>query len=356
MNATAALIHLPPPARRFVDALFQRRVRVGAFVFAIALLSAAYAWLSKPWYTAESTLLPPAESSDPFANLTGLIEGRALERVGLFTTSTASDIYIEVLKSRTLRETMINRFDLKKVYDLKGMDATLKELDLHVFLDANTSGVVSVRVEDTNKQRAADMANFMVAELDRFNRETLQTRGKSTRQFLEARFKELSQRLQAAEAKLTAYERANKVVLGGDESAVKGMADVMSQKLSLQVRRAYVSSYSAPGSPVVREIDAEIEAFERELARLPELKNEGARLVLDATVQRRLFTFLVAQLEEARVQEMRDTPTVTVLDVARPPEVRTRPKRTLFVLISTLVATVLACGWVWFTSRRERLA
>src|SRR5262245_40729624 len=119
MNATAALIQLPPPARRFVDALFQRRVRVGAFVLVIAMLAAAYAWLSKPWYTAESTLLPPSESSDPFANLTGLIEGRALERVGLFTTSTASDIYMEVLKSRTLRETMINRFELKKVYDLK---------------------------------------------------------------------------------------------------------------------------------------------------------------------------------------------------------------------------------------------
>lgn len=354
MNAASpSLLHLPIPARRFIDAVYQRRFIVIGFPFLVAVAAAAFIWFATPWYTAETTLLPPAEHSDPFANLSGLIERSAMSQLGVFTASTASDIYVEILKSRRLRESLIKRFDLQKKYDIATMDGTLKELDVHLGVSASTSGIVSVRVEDTSKQGAADMANFLIAELDRFNRETLQTRGKSTRQFLEARLADMERRMRLAEAKLTAYERANKVVVA-DQSAVKGMADVMAQKMSLQVKRAYVASYSAPGSPAVREIDAEIDAFERELSRLPGLKNEAARLALDAEVQRKLFTFLTAQLEEARVQEARDTPTVTVLDPARAPETRTRPRRTMFVLSSAFVATLLVLGWVWLASRRER--
>ena len=107
-----------------------------------------------------------------------------------------------------------------------------------------------------------------------------------------------------------------------------------------------MSSYTAEGSAAVRAIDAEIAAFDRELARLPGLRTEGARLALDAEIQRRVFTMLTSQLEDARVQEMRDTPTITVLDRARPPEIRTRPKRSLIVLASTMASLLLSAGWL----------
>ena len=355
MNATVPLpLPAPNPVRTYVNAVWQRRFPIAGFVFAVALLSVGWALLMKPWYTAETTLLPPSENNEGFSNFASLIENKALARVGLFSTSSPSDVYVEILNSRRLHEAMVRKFDLMKVYDMGNkMDGTLKELALHVDAKAEATGIVAVSVEDTDKQRAADMANFLVSELDRFNRETLQTRGKRTRQFLEARIKELDQRMEAAEARLTQYERLHKVVVATDASAVQGLSDVVAKKLSLQVKRAYMESYSAPGSPSVKEMDAEIEAFDRELTRLPEVKNEGARLALDAEIQHKLFTFLTAQYEEARVEEMRDTPTVTVLDVARAPEVRTRPKRTFVVLGGAAFATALSLAWVWWTVRQD---
>ena len=341
---------LPAPVRLFVAALLERRRPVVAFVLTVMALSVVVALLLPPWFRAQSTVLPPTEGSDSFGIMTGLIQSAALSKIGMTTTSTGSDIYEEVLRSRTLQEDLVRTFHLDRLYKRKGMDLTLKELARHVKVATGASGLLVVQVEDHDAQRAADMANRLVDQLDRFNRETLNTRAKRTREFLETRVADVQTRMRAAEAALTAYEQEHGVV--ADASAVGGVASVIAQKLNLQVRREYVSSYTSAGSSAVRSIDAEIAAYDRELARLPGLKNEGARLALDAEIQRRVFTVLTGQYEDARVQEMRDTPTITVLDRARAPELKSRPKRSVIVLASTLVAALLAAGWVGLSLRK----
>ena len=341
---------LPPSSRRFIAASLERRRPIAAFVLAVMALSVLAALLLPPWFQAQSTVLPPTEGNDSFGIMAGLIQGAALSKVGLTSSSTGSDIYEEILKSRTLREDLVQAFHLDRLYKRKGMDRTLKELGRHVKVATGASGLLVVQVEDRDPQRAADMANRLVDELDRFNRETLNTRAKRTREFLESRVADVQTRLRAAEAALTAYEQEHGVV--ADASTVGGVASVIAQKLNLQVKREYVSSYTSVGSAAVRSIDTEIAAYDRELARLPGLKNEGARLALDAEIQRRVFTMLTGQYEDARVQEMRDTPTITVLDRARAPELKSRPKRSVIVLASTLVAMLLSAGWVGLSLRK----
>jgi uncharacterized protein involved in exopolysaccharide biosynthesis len=107
----------------------------------------------------------------------------------------------------------------------------------------------------------------------------------------------------------------------------------------------------------LRSIDAEISAIDQELGKFPSLKQQGARLALDAEIQRKVFTLLTAQYEDARVQETRDTPTVAVLDRARPPQLKSKPKRSIIVLFATVVATLMAIGWVaWKTRRTDAVA
>jgi tyrosine-protein kinase Etk/Wzc len=341
---------LPPAARRFVAASLERKRPIAAFVLAVAALSVVVALLLPNWYRAQSTVLPPTEGNDSFGIMAGLIQGAALSKVGMTTTSTASEIYAEILRSRTLQEDLVRVFHLDRLYKRKGMDLTLKELGRHVKVAIGGSGLLVVQVEDRDARRAADMANQLVDRLDKFNRETLNTRAKRTREFLGVRVADVQTRLRAAEAALTTYEQTHGVV--ADASSVGGVASIIAQKLNLQVRREYVSSYAASGSAAVRSIDAEIAAYDRELARLPGLKNEGARLALDAEIQRRVFTMLTGQYEDARVQEMRDTPTITVLDRARPPELKARPKRAVIVLASTMAALLLAALWVAWSERK----
>lgn len=339
--------------RPFLAAAAERRRPLALFIGAAAVVSVMVSLLLPKWYAAESTILPPAEGGEGFDPMSAMIENNALSRLGLFTSTTPSDVYVEILKSRTLRESVIERFDLQRLYRLKGLDRTAKELSQHVRIGSTPIGLVSVRVEDHDPQRAAAMANYLVSELDRFNRESVNTRAKHTREFLEKRLTEIRATLRHAESTLTVYEQKNKVVASSEATAVGSMADVISQKLNLEVRRSYLMSYTREGSAPLREVEAEIAAMDRELGKLPILKQEGSRLALDAEIQRRVFTLMTARYEEMRVQEARDTPTLTVLDKARVPEVRSRPRRAIIVLASTFAAILLAMAWVAFSIRGQ---
>ena len=154
-----------------------------------------------------------------------------------------------------------------------------------------------------------------------------------------------------AESTLTAYEQRHRIVATNEASSVDAMAEGVAQKLSLEVKRSYMSSYVRGGGAPLRQIDAEIAAMDRELGKLPGLKQSVSRLALDAEIQRRVFTLLTAQYEDMRVQEMRDTPTLTVLDQARTPEIRSRPKRGLIVVVATAIAGLMAMAWVGFGLR-----
>jgi hypothetical protein len=78
------------------------------------------------------------------------------------------------------------------------------------------------------------------------------------------------------------------------------------------------------------------------LRELPALALRYAQLEQDVLVQEKVRGLLAAQLEDARIREARETTTITVLDEAVPPLRRNRPRRSLIVLVSTVLA--VACG------------
>jgi uncharacterized protein involved in exopolysaccharide biosynthesis len=51
-----------------------------------------------------------------------------------------------------------------------------------------------------------------------------------------------------------------------------------------------------------------------------------AKLLRSVKVQETLYTMLTSQYEQAKLEEARDTPTVQMLDKAKPPGKKSRPK------------------------------
>ena len=343
-----------PPAERFFAAFRSHLRQYAGIVGAATVIAALLSLLLPNWYRAESTMLPPTEGGESgFGLLAGMIQTSALNNLGLATTSSPSDVFGEILKSRLLSEAAVTKFGLERIYRRKGMDRTLKEFQRHLAVRVNAAGLLNVSFEDRNAQRAADITNFLVAELDRFNVDTYKTRGKRLRRFLQGRVGEVQRQLLASEERLLEYERKHRVVSSSENDAARGVSDILAQKFNLETQRAYVSSYTSPGSAELSGIERQLRALNSEIGKLPEVKKEGARLALDVEMQRKLLMLMTAQFEDARMQETRDTPTVTVLDAASVPQIKARPVRSLIVAAAAFMALLGCAAWTAATLARE---
>lgn len=320
---------------------------------ALAALSLLIVSLLPVWYQAETTLLPPQENQGSFGLLASVIESSALSRVGLITTNSPTDVFVEILKSRRVSEALIQRFDLRKRYGISNLDRCLKALDKHVSISVRSTKILDLKVEDKDPKVAADMANQLVEELDQFNRMVNSQRYQRTEVYLKGQLGLVEAHLHDAEGRLASYERRTGVVVQDEATAVSGAAEMIARKMDLQVRRSWLQSFSSKDDPAVRSIDSEIQAIEREVSKMPGLKQEAARRQLDVEVQRRVYTLITAQIEEARLEGARNVPTVSVLDPARAPLERHRPRRGIVVGITLAIALVLAAIYATLRARHE---
>jgi tyrosine-protein kinase Etk/Wzc len=330
----------------YVDILRRWRKFIVRVVGITTVASVAVSFLLPKWYSARSTLISPQESGfqSSVMSLMGGLNAPGI--AGLTAGSPASQLFLAILDSRTLREKLILDFKLKPVYRAKTMDDALKTFSKLARVNLTDRGVVEVVVEDKNPQRAADIANAWVVALDDFNKNARMTTGKKTRLFVEERIRKTEERLRAAEDALAAYQRTHKTatLAAGLSRGIESGASILAQRMVLSVRLNRLTGLYRHDSPELEQTRADLAALDQQIDELPPLAMEYARLLRDMKVQEQVYQLLVAQYEEARIQENKDTPTVEVLDVASRPERKVRPVRWLFCASLVVAAGVLSLG------------
>lgn len=310
------------------------------------LIAAAVAFLLPPWFRADAELLPPSEE-DSSVGIASLLRGVGMPGVKIPTEVTPADIFTVILESRRLSEQMVNRFDLMKLYKKKLMGDAVKELKRHARFKVSDQGTIRISVEDTNRQRAADMANAYVELLDRFNREVRMTKGHRTRQFVESRLTDTKRELTASEQRLAEYQVKHKTVALSPQmsSAIEEAAHLYARRTALEVRLGVVRGYSEGSSEEEIQIRQELAQLERQMSTLPTVGVQLARLIREVKALEQIFAILTAQYEEARINEARDVMTVEVLDPATPPERKVKPKRMTIIVSAFMLSLALGVGY-----------
>ena len=322
-------------------------------VSAVTVVALVASLLMPKWYSARAVLLPPTE--DDMGSAVAQLMPRGFGAIRLPGANTLADVFVAVLKSRSLADRIVSRFDLVKRYGVKDGEKAVKELEGHVRFHVGDEGTIAVIVEDRDPQTAAAMANAYVEELDRFNLLTRTTSAKRTRAFIAQRLEVANRDLAAAEDRLREYQQRKN--LPAMSPADRGEADVgarlMAQKIALEVRLQVLRQSLAEDSEEVRRVRQELAAIERQVGGLPQAGVEIMRLWRDVKVQEQVFELLTAQLEEARIRETRDTPTVQVLDPAVPPLYKSRPKRSIIVVAGFLIGVAGSLSAALLMERRR---
>jgi tyrosine-protein kinase Etk/Wzc len=332
---------------------------VGALVMVVVSL------LLPKWYTASTTIFPP-EVSPAASMYAQVFQNVSAPLLGQLGSGTAPEtVYIDMLKSRAIREKVIKEFDLMKVYHASVIEQALKTFHNRCGFTLLVNGLIVVTFEDRDPQRAAAIANRMIELLDEFSRNMKTTRAGRTREFIEGQLDTHQKELAAAEAKLRDFQSANDA-LELDEQLQAAMniistltARAISLETEMEIMGHYASSSSEEYKRKQREYDevlAQLKKLkkssgesDRDLVRsflpalgdVPELALEMIRLKRNVEIQSTVYSMLVKEYEKARIEEARDTPTVQILDRAEVPNLRSRPRRKMLVILGGVVGA----GW-----------
>jgi capsular polysaccharide biosynthesis protein len=298
-------------------------------------------YLMPSWYRATASILPPEETEQL---TTGLNMQRLLTKVPAFggfnTLYSPSDIYRAILTSRSVSQAVVERFDMQNVYRKKSMEKAVKEFRSHVDVNLNADGTITVEVEDRSAKRAADMANALIEELDRYNVERKNTQARRARMFLEQRVAETDSLSKFAEKSLQGYEEKHHIVVPKEMKVadVGPLGQLMARKTAMEINLAVIRSYLRPNHERILQAEAELTQLKHQIGLMPRIESESARLVRDVHLYQQVYLLLSSQLEDARLRETLDTPTVTVLDNAIPSERRAKPIRRLWTIAAMALA------------------
>jgi uncharacterized protein involved in exopolysaccharide biosynthesis len=261
--------------------------------FAAALLAIGYSLLMPNIYTGTAKILPPqsSQSSSVNAIMLSQLGGLGGGAGGALGLNDPNSLYIAMLKSRNIMEKIARRFDLQMVYEAKTMTDMLKALEKKSTIASGKDGVITVEVDDKDPQRAAALANAYIEELNKLMQTFALTEASSRRHFFETQMK-------PAKDKLT---------------------------------------------------DAEIA-----LDRTPNTSLQYMEALRNLKYQEAIYDILARQFAAASLDEAKDSPLIQVLDKAFVPENKSKPKRSLIVILATLVAFFLAVVWAFIKEALTR--
>ena len=326
---------------------------------AAAVISAVVSLLLPNYYTGITKILPPQQTQSTSAvlaqlgNLAGLAGGPAA--AGL---KNPNDLYVGMLKSRTVADNLIQRFDLNKLYDQNYQSLTRKRLERETAITAGRDGIITIQVDDKDPRRAAELANAYVDELFKLTRVLAVTEASQRRLFFERQLELAKDSLARSEASTRqALQKGGLVLVEGQgrvmaETSARLRAEITVKEIQIGAMRTFASDQN----PELQRTQQQVEVLKRELARIegtsgagssrPEETNvkgiENLRLLREMRYNEVTYELLAKQYEIAKIDEAKDSAVIQVMDRAIEPDRKSKPVRYQIVLLSTLVAGLLA--------------
>jgi uncharacterized protein involved in exopolysaccharide biosynthesis len=320
-----------------------------------AVLALGYSLLLPNIYTGTTTILPPQQNQSAAAAM--LAQLGALGAVA--GAKNPNDLYVGMLKSRTIADNLSQRFELQRVYKTRMAQDTRNELAGRTNISSNIKdGIITIQVDDTDPKRAAAIANAYVEELHRLTQTLAVTEASQRRLFFEKQLKLAKDGLGDAEVALKQTQETTGLIKLDDQAKViiEAVARLRAEIAAREVQLFAMRSFVTPRNPNYVQLSEELVGLRAQLVKLekvtpgvregisissgkmPESGLEYIRKLRDVKYYETIFDLLAKQYEIARIDEARDQALIQVLDRAVEPERKSKPKRSVIIVLTTLAA------------------
>lgn len=357
--------------------LARRKMEILGICAVTFVLACAATLLMPNVYTATARIMPPQqEKLGLSAMLGGMSDLAAL--AGLSLGSSSSGLYVGMLQSRSAADAVIDRLDLMRVYEWKTRAAAYKALRGQVrFTIGKGDGIIAISADEKDPELAAALANAYVEALKNLNMQLSLDNVSLQKGFLENRIKVVKADLAKAEEALKEFQTTHKAIrIDAQATAIiEAIAKLKGELASLEVELGVLLTYQTEQNPQVKAVRESIAQIKGQLQQLekspdgqkaagdifiatsdvPDVGLQYARLLRDFKVQETLYELLTKQFEVAKIEAAKNISPIQVLDPATVPDMKSKPRRSLIVLLATFSAGFLSVIGVLLVEYGKRL-
>lgn len=343
--------------------LAKHKLLILGLPFVVAVITAGYSLTLPNIFTANTKILQPQGQSGASAmaaqlgGIAGLLGGAA-------NIKSPNDVYIAMLRSRSVADRLNQRFDLMKLWgiNVKYPSLVYEELDRATRISSGKDGVILIEVDDKDPKFAADLANAYVDELVRLTSVLAVTEVSQRRLFFEQQFALAKENLAKAESAARQALQTGGLIKVDDQgrAMVEATARLRGQITVKEVQIGAMRTFAAAGNPDLQLAQQELESMKRELGKIEGAGgtkastndsgspgSDSLRLLRDVKYREAIFELLAKQYEAAKIDEAKDSSVIQVLDKAIEPDHKSKPKRSAMVLLAAFVAFFAGIVWVF---------
>jgi capsule polysaccharide export protein KpsE/RkpR len=343
------------------------------------LVATVIAFLIPARYESTTRLMPPDDQSGSAFAMAAALSGRLPGGLGAIAgdvlgIKSSGDLFTGILVSRTVQDSLITKFDLRKVYGTNHWYAARRRLAENTGISNDRkNGIITITVTDHDPRRAAAMATEYVSQLNIVVNQLSTSSAHRERVFLEERLKQVKQDLETAEKEFGDFASKNTAVDIKEQARamVGAAATLQGEIIASQAQLQGLKQIYADNHVRVRSLQAHITELQAELKKLggkyespgtavesnddslypsirklPVLGEAFADLYRRTKVQEAVFEILTQQYELAKVAEAKETPSVKVLDPSDIAERKSFPPRLIIMFVGLFFAFALAAVWI----------
>ena len=338
--------------------LAKYKMMILATIFVTAMLAAVISLLLPNVYTGTARVLPPQHGQSASAAVLGQLSGLGSFTGILPNLKNPSDLYVGMLRSRTVADKLTERFNLKDVYEKDTFLETREALAEQTRIAAGKEGIITIEVDDEDPVRAAEMANAYVELLEALNESLALTEASQRRLFFEKQLVQTKDALASAEIELKKTQEKTGLIKLDDQgkAIIEAVAQLRAQTAAKEVQIGAMKSFATERNADLVRAQQELLGLREQLRRLeqnkltgdgdillptgrvPEAGLEYIRKFREVKYQEAMFEMFAKQYEVARMDEGKEAALIQILDKATPPDRKSKPKRTLIVVLTTMIA------------------
>ena len=293
------------------------------------LISFAYIFISTPQYESYISINPIGDNMNSLSSSIGGLQGLASEygvnlNVGDLINEKPSFYIPDIVNSRALKKAVIRnkwktinyesidlikyweiddtvKFSIGKVIEtIKGrdpyidlnskfMDNAIEKLSEQIFVEEEESGLIKISVMMEEPKLSSDISNYIANYIKEYISDVMLSYSSTHREFIEERLMYSKKELSKSEEDLKEFSEKNPFAVD-----------------------------------------------------TPELQLQRGRLMRNMEVNQQVYITLRQQYEMARINELKETPVINILDLAEPPSEKSKPRSIFILFISLLTGFSLA--------------